>query len=150
MANKYISIIQILDDYQISVGYPSLLISNIILGISFGTICLILEVAEIVIYVLFFHHMYKHDNNEKLKKLLGADEIKRRNSRNAMSFFSAFCSFVVEIASIIMLMFFIKFTSPESGLIVAAILLRKFNLTAMAIIEVVTSYQLRSMIIEFK
>ena len=144
------SIVQILDDYQMSLGYLSLLDSYILLGISAGSLCLILEVVEIVTYVLFFHHMYKHDNNERLKKLLGADEIKRRNSRNAMSFFSAFCSFVVETASIVMLMFFLKFSAPESGLLVFAILLRKFNLTAMAIIEVVTSYQLKSMIIGFK
>ena len=114
-----------------------------------GSILLILVVVEIVIYVIFFHHMYEHDNTERLKRLLEAKEIKRRNSRNAMSFFSLFCSFVVETTSIIMLLL-IKFMPPESGMVLAVGLLRRFSLSAMAIVEVFTSFELRSMVIGFK
>ena len=31
-----------------------------------------MTVIEIAIYISFFHHMYMHDNTEKLEKLLGA------------------------------------------------------------------------------
>ena len=93
--------------------------------------------------------MYVHDNNVRLKRLLEAGEVKRRNSRNAMSFFSLFCSFVVETTSIIMLLL-IKFMPPESGMVLATLLVRRFNLSAMAIVEVFTSFELRSMVIGFK
>ena len=142
------SIIQILDDYRQSLGYPSLLNSDLLLKTSIATICLLLELAEIVIYVLFFHHIYMHDNNKRLKKLLEADEIKLRNSKNAMSFFSLFCSFIVETIFIIMVIN-VKFITPESGVPSATLLLRKLTLSAMAIVEVVTSSKLRSMIIGF-
>ena len=143
------SMTQILDDYRQSLGYPSLVDSLILFLVSVSSTCLILEVVEIVIYVLFFHHMYVHDNNVRLKRLLEAGEVKRRNSRNAMSFFSLFCSFVVETTSIIMLLL-IKFMPPESGMVLAVLLLRRFSLSAMAIVEVFTSCELRSMVIGFK
>ena len=143
------SMTQILDDYRQSLGYPSLIDSLILFLVSVSSLLLILEVVEIVIYVLFFHHMYKHDNNDRLKRLLEAGEIKRRNAKNAMSFFSLFCSFAVEITSIIMLLIF-KFMPPEAGILLAAYQIRRFNLSAMAIVEVFTSFELRSMVIGFK
>ena len=143
------SMTKILDDYRQSLGYPSLIDSLILFLVSVSSLLLILEVVEIVIYVLFFHHMYKHDNNDRLKRLLEAGEIKRRNAKNAMSFFSLFCSFAVEITSIIMLLIF-KFMPPEAGILLAAYQIRRFNLSAMAIVEVFTSFELRSMVIGFK
>ena len=141
------SSMKILDDYRQSLGHPALLDNDILIQLANGIIVLVLEAAEIVIYVTFFHHMYKHDNKEGLKKLLEVDEIKRRNKANAMSFFSLFCSFLVETVFCILMIMCIKFLTSDNGLLQASLQLRKYSLSVMAIVEVLTSSKLRSMII---
>ena len=138
-----------LDGYWESLGNPSLLDFDILLRVTIAIVFLALELAEIVIYVIFFRHMYKHDNKENLRKLLGNEVIIQRNMKNAMSFLSLFCSFLVESLFIIMILICQRSLTSENGLLLASILLRKNTLCAMAIVEVVTSSQLRGMVFKF-
>ena len=144
--NSDTSIMELLDDYMQSLGHSSLFGNDILLRSSIALIVLILEVSEIAIYVVFFHHMYKHDNTEQLKKLLGVEVIKHRNRKNAMSFFSLFCSFLAETVFFILQILLIKFATLNNGIFMASILMRKHTLCVMALVEVFTSSQLRSMV----
>ena len=49
---------------------------------------------ELFCYVTFFAHLYKNDSGLLAKKLLPADEIKRRYRKNAITFFGQFYGFV--------------------------------------------------------
>ena len=57
---------------------------------------LLFVVAELVCYVAFFGHMYRHDRGLLTKKLLKAEVIQKRNKKNAISFFGQFWTFLTE------------------------------------------------------
>ena len=144
--NLDMNIMDLLDTYRQSLGYEANLDRSKLVKQTAVTLILALELMELVIYVVFFRHIYKHDNDEKIKKLLGVDEVKRRNIRNGLSFFSLFCSFFIKIVFVILVLVFINFTTSESKYVILAVrFLRPFSLVTMAIIEVSTSSQLKAM-----
>ena len=144
--NLDMNIMDLLDTYRQSLGYDANFDRSTLVEQTAVTLVLALELIELVIYVVFFRHIYKHDNDEKIKKLLGVDEVKRRNIRNGLSFFSLFCSFFIKIVFFILLLVFVNFTTSESKYVILAVrFLRPFSLVTMAIIEVSTSSQLKAM-----
>ena len=44
----------------------------------------VMTIAEITLYCVYFHHIYRHDNNERIKRLLEPAVIRKRNRQNAM------------------------------------------------------------------
>ena len=66
-------------------------------------IALLLVVAELVSYVVFFGHYYLHDREMLRKKILKADEIKRRNQKNAITFLGQFWTFLTECIMLILI-----------------------------------------------
>ena len=135
-----LSTLGIIDVYNQSHGSLSTLEFHIMDKIIRGVLFLLPIIAEISIYCVFFRHMYKHDNNEGLKKILEAEVVHERNRRNAMTFFSLFFSFLVETLFLILIIIS-QLTPFHYGLPMA---LRKITLTAMAVIEVTTSRQLNN------
>ena len=100
---------------------------------------MIITIAEISIYVSFFHYMYKHDNNERLARLLEPANIKKRNRQNALTFFGQFCAFVFEfIGGILILMATYGYNGYG-----AVYVLKHASFTAISVIEVLTSSILR-------
>ena len=102
-------------------------------------IMILMTVMEIAIYISFFHHMYMHDNTERLEKLLGTTTIKARNRKNALTFMSQFCSFVFEVT--IFLVLFIAALYGEKGkpLYLMVVFLKKVSFASIAVIEVLVS-----------
>ena len=102
-------------------------------------IMILMTVMEIAIYISFFHHMYMHDNTEKLEKLLGAATVKARNRKNALTFMSQFCSFLFEVT--IFLVLFIGALYGEKGkpIYLMAQFLKKVSFASIAAIEVLLS-----------
>ena len=134
------STLGIIDVYNQTRGSLSTLKFHIMDKIIRGVLFLVPIIAEIFIYCTFFRHMYKHDNNERLKKILEAEVVHQRNKRNAMTFLSLFFSFLVEILFLILII--ISLVTPfHYGLPMA---LRKTTLTAMAVVEVITSRELNN------
>ena len=81
------SIYEILDEYEQSRGNYSPL-SYYMDVIIFCLATLILAtISEIIIYVIFFDDMYKHNNSDRLRSLIGPSVIRYRNRSNAISFF---------------------------------------------------------------
>ena len=98
-----------------------------------------MTIAELTIYICFFRHIYKNDNSKSLLKALGPKIIKSRNKKNALTFFSQFCSFIFQV-SFMLLMLLASFNTPnKSHAYILATILKKVAFAAMTVIEVVTS-----------
>jgi hypothetical protein len=142
MAPK-LNILQIVDAYEQSIGNTTMHNYLILVRTAIFAILLVLTSAEIIIYITFFHHMYKHDNNERLRRLLGSNAIKHRNRKNALTFFSQFCSFVLEGSLITTGIFTLWFGSSKNQGYLICNQLKKITFSGAVIIEVLTSSNLR-------
>ena len=104
-------------------------------------------VCTMVIYIIFFRIIYKHDNNENLKRFLEPDVIRGRNQRNGITFFGQFCSFVLQMITVIFYMIQVAFKTSENQLFDIFLMIRTTLFAGMAIIEVLTSKNLRSQLV---
>ena len=69
------------------------LISSLSLSIpAFGVL------AEFGCYLLFFYHLYSHDEGMVARKILPAVEVRKRHRKNAITFLGQFYCFLVELA----------------------------------------------------
>ena len=143
IVNKML-IFRILDDYDQSRGNSSPLSNYINVALICTGVVLLATISEIIIYVTFFHHMYKHDNNDRLRRLIEPSVIRYRNRSNAISFFGQFCSFAFNLITSILFVFAIQFGNPQNVLYVVTLTIWRLKFSAMAMIEVLTSNQLRA------
>ena len=140
MFDPMILIFELLDEYARSRGMSPTLPYYVNVRIIICCVLLFVIIGELIIYIAFFHHMYKHDNTEILRRLLYPNVIRTRNRRNAITFFGQFCSFVLEIA--VTLLFTICTTTRIS--IIIAVEFRRMAFMAMAMVEVLTCMPLRT------
>ena len=84
-------------------------------------IALLFVVAELVSYVVFFGHYYLHDREMLRKKILKADEIKRRNQKNAITFLGQFWTFLTECIMLILIFISLNEQSDISFRVLAII-----------------------------
>ena len=140
--------LEFLDSYEQSRGLMSPLTNW---RRAFGVplmIDMLATITEMCLYILFFHFMYKNDNNERLARLLEPSVIRQRNKTNAITFFGQFCSFVFEITGEVLFIVAAANSAPEedggNDLFIYAFLCRPATFLAMSIIEVITSNTLRS------
>jgi hypothetical protein len=138
-----LDILQILDGYKQSIGNTTMHEQLILVRTTIFAILLTLTCCEILIYITFFHHLYKHDNNERLRRLLGSNAIKHRNRKNALTFFSQFCSFVLEVSFVMTCIFTLWLASSENLGYFLCTQLKKITFSGTVIIEVLTSSNLR-------
>ena len=98
-----------------------------------------ITLSEIAIYISFFYHLYKHDNSKSILSLLGSKVVKSRNKKNALTFFSQFCTFVFEISFLMLMVFAALISHNSKEKFVIAILLKKISFASIAAVEVFTS-----------
>ena len=144
-----IPIFELLDEYEQSRGSLPIFSGHVNVGTALGIVSIVSIISEISIYVTFFHHIYKHDNNDRLRRLLEPSVIRCRNKRNAITFFGQFCSFVFELTTMIVLIFTYKFGNRTNNLHVFAATIMRVKFAAMSTIEVMTSNELRPSIYKF-
>ena len=146
------SIMILLDEYEQSRGEPSIYMywTTMKLAVAYSRVCMV--VLEIIIYAMFFIHVYKHDNNELLRRLLTPNVTRNRNRTNAISFFGQFCSFVIEFSWIILYVITIPLDNKVGSykeFIVIRFIVRLLSFTCIPIIEVLTSNSLRNRMYKF-
>ena len=134
--------LQILDDFEESSGNPRIYSTSIKLSLCIASLMICIATVELLIYAIFFHHLYKHDNTPTLRRLIGHGAIDKRNKRNALTFFSQVCSFLFEIGFTISLIIFFKFATSGSSISIAVIIIRRLYFTLIGFIQVVTSENL--------
>jgi hypothetical protein len=138
--------LQILDNYEQSRGNLSIMEYYIKVHIGTGLIMAFMIISEIIIYVIFFHHMYKHDNHERLRRLLEPQIISDRNRKNAVSFFGQFCSFVLQFTMLLLLAASYTVGNPNNDLPLVLTVFRRISFAVMSGVEVLTSEVLRKRI----
>ena len=112
---------------------------RIILGISATTMAMV----EITIYAIFFHFLYKHNNTERLRSLLGHQNIRRRNKNNANQFLIQFCCFTFEFS--ISIIFILAYLTENNEAIVHCFwIVKTITFPCTSAIEVLMSSNLRA------
>ena len=139
MAGPSHQLMQILDDYEKSRGNSSIYDYWHDQLTIITVVFVLMATAEITIYITFFYHLFRHDNNETLGRLIGADDIKHRNKQNAITFFGQFCSFLFELSIGILSIFAIN---GEAPFFVVSIL-KVIGFTSISLVEVLVSGNLR-------
>ena len=132
-----------LDEYEQSHGKPSIYAYWRSVRIGLTTVGFSLTVTEIIIYVAYFHHVYLHDNSENLRRILGSDVIRKRNRSNAISFFTQFCSFLVELTWLVLFIIASIMGNKQNGLIFIRNLAWLLSFAIISMIEVLLSRVLR-------
>ena len=128
---------QILDEYEQSRGIVSILSYFIKVNVGNGVVMALMIISEIIIYGIFFHHMYKHDNNHRLRRLLEPKVIKRRNRKNATTFIGQFVSFLFEFTG--MLLMVMAYTVGIDIITLVGLIFRRYSFAIRSIVEVLTS-----------
>ena len=143
-----LNLLKILDEYEQGKGGSPIYGYYIYPRIAIGGIMLLMTISEIVIYIIIFRFMYRHDNTERLRALPEPQVIRKRNKNNAITFFGQFCSFLFEV-SVWMIFTFAMLVGKGSVLLLAVYsILRTIFFTCMTIVEVMTSSSLRSFLYE--
>ena len=109
-----------------------------------GFVLILMTTAEILIYVMFFHHVYRNDNKEGLRRLLDPTVIKARNRNSAISFLGQFLAFLCEIGFLVLLLIMDVTTKSNWRAVVPWFLCRAVIFAVLSIVEVTTSNTLRS------
>ena len=133
-----------LEEYHESQGHDSTAPFWSVISQVIFLILIIMTLAEITTYCVYFHHIYKHDNSERLARLLEPAVIRKRNKRNAITFFGQFCSFVFDIGINICLVIAIAPLGSKKKLWGVIFIMKTACFTAMSMIEILTSRNLRS------
>jgi hypothetical protein len=142
-------ILILLDEYEQSLGNSSISSywAAARLAINVSMLCMV--VAEIIIYIIFFHDMYKNDNSQGLRRLLDPSVIRSRNRRNAITFFGQFCSFLFEFSWTLLYVFTVVIGIRSKGLVFARFFLKMVSFPIISIVDVLTSNILRSKLFKF-
>ena len=143
--------LQILDNYEQSRGNLSTIEYYIKLYLGIGLVAAFMTISEIITYVIFFHHMYNHDNSDRLRRILEPSVINDRNRKNAITFFGQFCSFVLEFTGLLLLLASYTFGTRHNKLPLIFTAFYTISFAIMPMVEVLTSDVLRRKIfrIEF-
>ena len=127
-------------NYSLSRGLvhdQSDLISKISLSIpAFGVL------AEFACYLLFFYHLYSHNEGMVARKVLPVVEVKKRHRKNAITFLGQFYCFLVEIAITIGFYYTMQ-ESSEVGYRACLIIALWVEFGILSVIEVMTSNSLK-------
>ena len=135
--------LRILDEYEQSRNNLPIMpyFTNVYIGIGFSMMFVI--TLELIIYVIFFHHMHVHNSGEVLRKLLEPAVVKRRNRNNAISFFSQFCSFFINLTLACLMLMAYNFGSPTNRLHMVALMFWRISFALTALVNVLSSYIMR-------
>ena len=117
--------------------------TKIRIGIGFSAVCFV--TAEIIAYLVLFHHVYMH-NNCNMKQLLSIETRNHRNKTNTISLAGQLYAFLTEMSLIIVLIFHTFITSSSeyfqlSMELVAFAMSIQFGI--LALVQVLTSPDLR-------
>ena len=132
---------EIVDEYSFITGTTSLqseIIPKLVVGIGMTGV-----LAEFVCYLVFFHHLYSHDEEMKMKKIVKESEVNKRHQKNAITFLAQFYGFVVELARVILLLYTL---SPDSDISYRLLMTTSvwIEFGVLSVVEVMTSHGLRS------
>ena len=130
--------------YEMSRGNDPLYAPKIQMHIIHGLLVM-MTIAELLIYVAFFHHVYRHDNGKGMLAILRPEVIRKRNRTNAITFLGQFFAFICKFVIFIMLVIAVgRKDIGDSNLFIVVLLIRSVGFALLSMVEVMTSDALRS------
>ena len=138
------SLLKILDEYDQSRGNESIYLLYAMMRECFTLVLFLMAVATIIIYMVFFHFVYKHDNNENLKRLLEPEVIRNRNKQNTIIFLGQVVSFIFQMTTLIIGTMAIQMHTFDNQFTEIFLNLRTTIFACSTILEVLISKALRS------
>ena len=99
-------------------------------------------VGELICYVLFFQHLYSHDEKMLTSKALSVRQVKKRHQQNAISFIGQFYTFLVKLTNIMFLIYTLNESSHAGWRMIFHIYIR-IQFGIYSVVEVMTSQQLK-------
>ena len=132
-----------LHEYKTAGGHSSPYFRYIYPRVINGMVMVGMTIAEMCIYIAFFHFVYRHDNSEWLAKILAKKSIQHRNKTNAITFFGQFCSFIFELSYWILFLL-ANLVGGKGFLWTSASFLRFISFGVMAAMDVLISNTLRT------
>ena len=136
-------VLNLLDVYEQSRGNPSIYAYWHDVRVVITFCLLLMTITRIITYVILFHFLYRHDNNERLRRLLEQNVIKLRNRRNAITLVGEFCSFLFYLTFTVLLHLAVSMGDKENNFVGVSALLGGAGVTGKAVIEVLVSPSLR-------
>ena len=136
-------VLDMLERYELSQGNPSIYGYWQDIRILLATCMLMTTFSQLIIYTIFFHHLYKHDNKETLRRVLDPNVIKLRNRQNAITFLGQFCSFIFELSFTVLIHLAVWMGDKENKLVGITVIAGGITSTGGSIIEVLTSPSLK-------
>ena len=111
------------------------------------TIAISCTTAEIICYIIFFHHTYRHDNGN-VKKLLDPQITKQRNRKNLTTFLAQFYSFATEMGFLVVFLIIIASDSADTETKAIALVVKYMEFGGLCLVEIITSGELRKMMVD--
>ena len=137
------TILDLIDDYQQSIGESSLFsfwhFSRSSIGVLLGTMASI----EMFVYYTLYNLMQRHDNDEKLKRLLDPTVIRQRKRTNLINFMGQICLFVIKLALNIIFIVAVMFGNRENGIWMISMMIKTISFTILSLVEILMSRPLR-------
>ena len=113
------------------------MIPKLVVGISIAAV-----ITEFLCYILFFKHLYSHDEELLKKRVLKMNEVRKRHRKNAITFLGQFYTFVVGCARGSLLAYTMKSdTDVNSRLLIVLSIWVEFGI--LSAVEVMTSKGLK-------
>ena len=141
-------ILDLLNIYEQSRGNPSIyrywLNTRVFIGISL----MLMTVGKIVIYAMFFHEIYRHDNKKSLQYLLGTKAIKNRNRDNAFTFLGQFCTFVFNLLFLAFITLAFQMSLKKNTYLEMSMIIGGLGFTGASMLEALTTPPLRRILFE--
>ena len=132
---------QFLYEYNLHLGNITAgtdLIPQVVTAVSMGA-----QLAELLCYLVMFHHIYQHNKYMLTRNALTAEEVSNRHHKNAVTFLGQFYAFMVEIVSFALMLYCVSVKN-------STVMLRAFTVTIIwvefgisSVVEVYTSSNLK-------
>ena len=103
---------------------------------------LMATLGELLCYILYFHHIYRHDKH--VAHLLRHGDLQRRHKKNAISFMGQFYGFSTKF--VFLCITFIVLIKGKSHITMMALgmVIKFIEFGVMSIVEVMTSHEMRN------
>ena len=141
-------VLNLLDIYEQSLGNPTIYAYWRNVRMFIGGSLLSITVGKILICAIFVHHLYRHDNTERLIYLLGIQTIKKRNRDNATTFLGQLATFGLNIVFLIFLNLTVKMSQSDNRFMGVTMVIGGIGFTSVSILEVFISAPLRLILFE--
>ena len=100
-------------------------------------------ILEFACYLIFFHHLFAHDEGMRHKQILPVNVVKKRHRKNAITFFGQFYGFVAESMRTVVLLCTMT-ADGNTRYRILTLLSVWIEFGILAVVEVMTSQELRT------